>query len=232
MKKYLILLLFFNFLSLNTLYSQSWYVGGVTQINKIYLPNGNINIPNANLRASWSYEYGLQSAFFIDPWSYYANGMYGVRFGILKNESTYSILKDSLGEGELISNKIKSIKVPVAFNHKNETSGWTYELGLLYAYDYNKEINESFNMNPNKHHLSLLAALGFEWELSESGMGLRPFTFCWGIRGSYDILNYTKNNGYENYESTRFLNIGLFVGLNYKIDYYHDHNRYKNKVSY
>lgn len=230
MKNIIILVLLFNFLSLNTLQSQSWYVGGIAQINKIYLPSSNINIPNAKLRASWGYEYGLHSAFFFDPWSYYANGMYGIRFGLIKNESFYSIMPDSSSGGELITSNISSIKIPIAFNYKNETTGWTYELGLLYAHNYNQDIN--FDFIPNKNQLSVLAALGFEWEISESGTGLRPFTFCWGLRGSYDILSFSKNNGYEDYKPMRFLNTGLYIGLNYKIDYYHDNNRYKNKIKY
>lgn len=230
MKNIIILVLIFNFLSLNTLQSQSWYVGGVSQINKIYLPSNNINISGVILKASWSYEYGIQGAFFSDPWSYYANGMYGIRVGVLKNESFYSVTADSSNIGNLVTNNIKSIKIPVVFNSKNETSGWTYELGLMYAYNYSNNIN--FDMIPNKNQLSLLAALGFDWEISQTGTGLRPFTFCWGVRGSYDILSFSKNNGYADYKPMRFLNVGLYVGLNYKIDYYHDKNRYKNKIKY
>ncbi len=233
MKKTLLLFVIYIFCA-NLAVSQSWQVGLHSQISKIYLPSGQINIPNHSLKSSWSSEFGAQGTYYWDYATYYASGMHGLKTGFILAKSNYSIVKDSsfIDRTNKITNTVNAIKVPVTFNYKNETTGWTYEIGLMYAYNYASHIDPRFDFKINKNSIAVLGALGFDWEIFNAGKGLYPLTFNWGIRSAYDLSSYSKDNNYKNYKANRFLSVGLYAGFNFKVDYYHDNNRYKNKVRY
>lgn len=196
-------------------YAQQFYVGAKTQIGSARFLNEKQQIYGLSIHNASNNTLGVNYRYYPDNSSYYTGNIGSISAELAYNVTTINFMY----LGNAYPYTFKSFEIPVMWNIRNEDWGLYGELGLNYSYTIRQKYNSVLPIKFNRNNLFGVVGFGFDNKLSNT------LTLTIGARGSYNVLDATKNiNNIKLYSATRIARWQAIVGLSYYIHYYHDNH--------